>query len=265
MSSSSIGMKTVRTHFVRGANILRKLFRSTSYKLATKVEGHTLNSTALTRSFIAGRKGRENDDRYLYNTRKPNTKCAFSFAIDFSGSMSSSPCGGEPFLGERSDSWTRVIGAIHALTNVAESVGIKSKVGFIQFERGEEVENSRFQSIIIKDWGERAWKDDEASKLSQLSPSSGTCCADYARASIKMLENMSAEYKVAFFLTDGEDSWSRDYYKSLEQHAKSMGIKLVGIAFSNDASLKHVLPNGCLVKNTKELGSVIFRHLEGLF
>ena len=265
MSASSNAMKSTRVHFVRGANILRKLFRSTSYKLATKVEGHTLNSSALTRSFISARKCRENDDRYLYTKRKPQTRCAFSFAIDYSGSMSCSLGGTDPLLGERSDSWTRVIGAIHGMVNVADAVGITSKVGFVQFERGDDFENSRFQSIIIKDWGEKAWTDDYASRLSQLSPSSGTCCADYARASIRMLENVSSEFKVAFFLTDGEDSWSKDYYKSLDELAKSMGIMLVGIAFSTDKSLKDTLPNGCIVKNTKELGEVVFRHLEGLF
>ena len=44
-----------------------------------------------------------------------------------------------------------------------------------------------------------------------------------------------------------------------------MNVKLVGIAFSMDKSLKDVLPNGCVVKNTKELGEVVFRHLESLF
>ena len=258
-------MKNVRIHFVRGANILRKLFRSSSYKLATKVEGHTLNSHALTRSFIAGRKARENDDRYMYHVRKPQAKAAFSFAIDFSGSMSSGiGSGTDPLLGSRSDTWTRVLSTIHGMVAVADSVGISSKVGFVQFERSEE-EDSQFQSIIIKDWTDKPWNDEYASRLAQLSPNSGTNCADYARASIKMLESINAEHKVAFFLTDGEDHWSRDYYRSLDELAKSMRIKLVGIAFSMDKGLKDVLPNGCVVKNTKELGEVIFRHLESLF
>ena len=257
-------MRAVRTHFLRGANILRKLFRSKSYKLATKVEGHTLNSSALTRSFISARRARDNDDRYLWQVRKPTTRCAFSFAIDFSGSMSSPMTQAkDPLLEERADTWTRVLGAIHALSNVADSVGIQSKVGFVQFERDET--GSQFQSVIIKDWHDKAWTDEMATALTKLSPNSGTCCADYARASIRMLENVNSEYKVAFFLTDGEDSWSREYYNSLKNLAESLNIKLVGIAFSNDFSLKSVLPNGCIVRDTKQLGEVIFKHLESLF
>jgi hypothetical protein len=252
-------LKALKTHFMVGSSILRKLFMTSANNKGVRQEGYSLNGNALVRSFTSARSCRENSDRFISQVKKPLTRCAFSFAIDFSGSMTSSPSGSrqDTFLGV-SSSWQRVIGSLYALTHVAESIGIKSKVGFVQFEEGF------FEVGVIKDFEQKAWNEATLANVLKLYPHSGTCIADYARASIFMLENVQAENKVAFFLTDGADYWSSDYYHSLNELAKSKGIKLVGIAFTTDKSSGEDLPNGVAVADTKKLGDVIFKHLESI-
>ena len=129
-----------------------------------------------------------------------------------------------------------------------------SMLKFVQFE-----ENS-FQITLIKDLEQKAWDDEYARNLTFLSPNDGTDVSHYARASIYMLENVQAMHKVAFFLTDGEDNRFDRYNSSLNQLADSMGITLVGIAFSQQTRLN--LPNGIVCTDTKELGDQVFKHLE---
>ena len=248
-------LKAIRSHFLRGANILRKLFMTQAMSKGVKIEGNSLNGMALTRSFISARSCRENNDRYITQVRKPKTRCAFSFAMDFSGSMTSRPTKkDDTFLGN-SSSWERVIGSIHAITNVAESIGIKSKIGFVQFDSRE------FEIGILKDFEQKAWSDEYAQQITRLSPFSGTDISFYARASIYMLENIEADHKIAFFLTDGEDWQFEQYAYSLNELAKSKNITLVGIAFTQNPKVDH-LPNGVFCTDTKQLGDIIFKHLE---
>lgn len=248
-------LKAIRSHYLRGANILRKLFMTQALSKGHRVEGNSLNGMALTRSFVSARACRDNTDRYISEVRKPKTRCAFSFAIDFSGSMNGSPTRKADSFLEYSSSWERVIGTIHAITHVADTIGIKSKVGFVQFESNE------FEIGVLKDFEQKAWTDDYAQKVSNLSAYSGTDIRFYARASIYMLENIEAEHKIAFFLTDGDDWQFPDYAYSLNELAKSKGITLVGIAFTTKKDVDH-LPNGVSCTDTKELGDIIFKHLE---
>ena len=255
----SLTLKTVKNHFQRGSNILRKLFMTQASARGVKVEGNSLNGGALVRSFISARKCRDNHDRYITQVRKPQSRCAFSFAIDFSGSMNAPATRKhDSFLGHAS-SWERVIATIHGMTNVAETIGIKSKVGFIQFGQDKE-----FMVNVIKDFEQKSWSDEQASKVSNLRCDDGTDISLYARASIYMLESIEAEHKVAFFLTDGCDYSFQYYARSLNELAKSKGIKLVGIAFADKSTDVSYFPNGVACTDVKELGQVIYKHLESL-
>jgi len=252
-------LRTVKNHFMRGSNILRKLFMTQASAKGVRVEGHSLNGNALVRSFVSARACRDNTDRYKTDVRKPQSRCAFSFAIDFSGSMNASATRKkDSFLGQAS-SWERVIATIHGMTNVADSIGIKSKVGFVQFQ-----DNKEFMVNVIKDFEQKAWSDDQASSVSNFHCNDGTDISLYARASIFMLENVQAEHKVAFFLTDGMDWDFRLYSQSINELAKAKGIKLVGIAFADARTDVRHFPNGVACTDVEELGKIIYKHLESI-
>ena len=257
-------LKTIRESALRESNILRKLFKSQGYSASFRSEGFALNGNALTRSFVSARSCRDNSDRYSQTVRKPQNKCAFSFAIDFSGSMSHGQ--NDNFLGYVS-TWEQVLGGIHGLVNVAESVGITSKIAFIEFENADwgngNCSYGRSEAVVIKDFNDKAWSDDYVLKLAQLQPHHGDDIAVYGRMAINMVESVNAEHKVAFFLTDGINEFSYQYFQSLNELAISKGVKLIGISFNTP--LNESLPNNIFCKSARDLTKAVVKELEKLF
>lgn len=259
-------LKEIKNDFVRSANILRNLFKSNGNKQGLREQGYSLNGNALTKSFVSARSCRENNDRYITQVRKPVAKAVFSFAIDFSGSMCRGS-GSQDSYFPRCCTWERVIGALYGVSHVAESVGILSKIAFIQFENGH-LDLGRgmgeSQRNVIKGFNDKAWTDDYAIKIADtFSPQGGDDLAEYARHAIAMVENENAEHKVAFFMTDGMNSFSHEYYASLNELAKAKGVKLIGISFG--VALDKAMPNGIFVKDSKELAKAMVKELEKLF
>lgn len=258
-------LKKIKADFVRSANILRNLFKSQGNKLGYREQGYSLNGNALTRSFVSARSCRENNDRYTTQVRKPVAKAVFSFAIDFSGSMCRGA--GQDSYFPRCSTWEKVIGALYGVSHVAESVGILSKIAFIEFEKGHldlGIGMGESQRNVIKGFNDKAWTEEYAIKVADtFSPRGGDDLAEYARHAIAMVENESAEYKVAFFMTDGMNSYSHEYYNSLNELAKAKGVKLIGISFG--VALNKLMPNGILVNDSNELAKAMVKELEKLF
>lgn len=258
-------LKAIKGDFLRGSNLLRKLFRTQGNASGVREQGHSLNGKALVRSFISARSCRENSDRFVVNVKKPQAKAVFSFAIDFSGSMSRNGSRNESYFPHAS-TWEQVLGCLYGVTHVAESVGIKSKVAFIEFENGYTDKGygmGESTRNVIKDFEEKAWSEDYTQKLARLNPHDGDDLAEYARHAIAMVEHENAQHKVAFFMTDGVNNYSHLYYQSLAEQAKAKGVKLIGISYCTP--LNKAMPNGIYVEDSKQLASAILKELEKLF
>ena len=258
-------LKVVKDKFLTSANILRKLFRSSSYTRGVRETGYSLNGNALTNTFVNARACRDNPDRYNTQVRKPVTKAVFSFAIDFSGSMAHNYT--DNTLG-RLSAIESVITALYGVTHVAESVGIQSKVAFIEFDKPFGGKGDRdlgaSTRCVIKDFNQKPWTDEYCLTLcNKLSPSGEDDLAEYARQAIEMVAYENAEHKVAFFMTDGINAHSHNYYASLVEIAKAKGVKLIGISFNTP--LHPAMPNGVSVRSSMELATALIKELEKLF
>jgi hypothetical protein len=243
---------------------LRRMLMTENMQRTTEIEGANLNTSSITDTYMSIKRNIENRDRYETFMRIPSVKCGFSFAIDFSGSMTNG----------RPNTWEKVLSSAFAVGKLVETMGVISSCSIVgvdnTFSSASGATDSYVpQAIMIKETNEK-WTDDLLVDAWQYFPSTSTYVSQYIMVALDMVKKINAQKRVAFFLTDGEDHGVYPYLRSFVDIAKAQGIHLVGIVFSEngqtkDRYLREIPKNIIAVKDPKQLGQKMIGVLEGLF
>jgi hypothetical protein len=247
----------VLTALGKGTNKVRRALEVANQSAGLTCIGSRLNtrSSALVNTLTSVRTGQVNRDRYHKMYVKPKVRAAFSFAIDGSDSMNyknSVPSG---------NYWRECISLIHALHTSCQSIGVDSTSALVMYNYGGSdvpMASSSYRPVasIIKPLGGR-WDKGTPSKLREKKCGGGTSIICYGETAIDMISQSDATHRIAFFLTDGEDSEKR-YLESMRLQAMSKGIKLVGIGLG---VMGNRLPNGISGRSALEIAPRMMDHL----
>jgi hypothetical protein len=220
---------------------LKRILLDESNKRVLTKTGLSLNGKGIVNTAIAVVNSRENIDRYRVNALRTTTKAGFSFAIDFSGSMTH-PDPSYVLKGIHTRSlFDSLCYAVNSIVDTLTPLGISSYVGAILFTAEDELRNfgasDNFIPIVLPIKHPTESKMDLKKSLA-LQPTTSTSLTSYARASIHMAKQLrDCNKRVAIYLTDGEDPNGKPYLKSLEEQAKAEGIELVLAVLSQDEML----------------------------
>jgi hypothetical protein len=219
------------------SNELKKLLIDEQNKKSLTKNGLSLNGRGIVNTAIAIANSRENLDRYKVFQQKTTNTAGFSFAFDFSGSMNFSinPDTPEsPFLPASEFSrYQALVYAMESLLNIITPFGVKSYIGGVLYDiiggQGPQFETStdsaQIHLKVIKKDTERF---DLNKAFSGVQPRQGTYLCAYAQGAIEMARRIKGvDKKIAIYMTDGEDSLSMPYLKSIQDQAKSEGIDLI--------------------------------------
>ncbi len=225
----------LRKYAIIKSNELRKLLIDEQNKKSLTKNGLSLNGPGIVNAAIAIANSRENLDRYKVFQQKQTNTAGFSFAFDFSGSMTfgiKTAINGSSYLpaGEFSR-YESLVYAMESLLNIVTPFGVKSYIGGVLFDvlSGPQFQTStdsvQISLKVIKKDTER-FDIDKA--FSGKRPSGGTYLCAYAQGAIEMAKRIKGvDKRIAIYMTDGEDNVSMPYLKSIQEQAKSEGIELI--------------------------------------
>lgn len=240
-----------------GANALRRALELAYQKKAPTQVGVQLNRSTLARTITYAKMGQVNKDRYQRQFQKPEVKASWSFAIDGSASM-----GWRDNLNQPTP-WQEVLGVINALHLASQRMGITSSSALVHFQGDYDNEAPEGSSTstkpiasIIKSPSDH-WDSSLLPRLEGVNMKGGTSLTAYAETAIDMVQTREADWKIAFFLTDG-DSSDKVYLESLRLQALTKGIILIGIGLGVKGT---GLPNGCSAKTASQLAPLMLHHI----
>jgi len=237
----------LRKFAVVKTNDLRRLLLDDQNKKSFTKNGLSLNGRGIVNTAIAIANSRENLDRYKTFQQKQTTLAGFSFAFDFSGSMSFplSATSGMPRRANPNEltRYKALVYAMESLLNIVTPFGIKSYIGGVLFEHSRNYNSTQFQTStdavqvhlkVIKKDTERF---DINKAFTGTQPNNNTYLCAYAQGAIEMAKRIKGvEKRIAIYMTDGDDPHSMPYLKSLQDQAKSEGIDLICAVFALEIS-----------------------------
>jgi len=233
-------------------NRLRRALETPEGERGTLQEGSSLNPSAISKSYIAARSGRENGDRYRVNHSRPKEDVAVSITLDISGSMSSRIYHREgsaqtralnKFFGENT-AFTEVAYSSASLIQAFHNAKMKARLSLVKPGNREYFVGPA--EAVVKDW-DQPWTDSLTRSLIGYDPGKGTCLTDYAWCAIDPLLSRKERHKIAIFMTDMADSNSSQQLDQLAKYALLNGIVLAGIGMdSNDSPRVQKAYNKCL-------------------
>jgi len=260
------------------SNELKKLLIDEQNKKSLTKNGLSLNGRGIVNTALAIANSRENLDRYKVFQQKQSNTAGFSFAFDFSGSMT---FGINPSLETNylpSNEFSRyesLVYAMESLLNIVTPFGVKSYIGgvFFDFKHGTQFESSTDSAqISLKVIKRDTERFDINKAFSGCQPHNGTYLCAYAQGAIEMARRIKGvDKRIAIYMTDGEDDASMPYLKSIQEQAKSEGIDLVcavldiKIQPSTIAKLKNDGINLAVFKTPQEFITSLIDVLKGIY
>ena len=239
-----------------GANALRRALEIAYQKKSPTQVGVQLNRSALSRTITYAKMGQVNRDRYQRQFQKPEVKASWSFAIDGSASMGWSQHSYSP--------WQECLAVVHALHETSQRMKIKSSSALVSFKGDDDDEyypkrsSTRISPIarVIKSPSEH-WDSKLLPRLESVNMNGGTSLIAYAETAIDMVKSTEADWKIAFFLTDGESD-DKKYLESLRLQSLTKGIILIGIGLGVRGD---GLPNGLSARRATDLAPLMLHHI----
>jgi hypothetical protein len=217
---------------------LRNLLVSKRAIRGLSQQGTSLNTGSLVDSYIAALNNAENHDRFETHYLDSQVNCAFSFALDFSGSMQLE-LKDTSDLFQNTNRWKSLLLLLDSLVRLSESMHVQSTIGIVNVGPESNLGTEKITKVLVLKEAKQKWSQHIFSSFWQKKPCTGTHIVEYALASIDMVRQMNAKYRVAFFLTDGDDHIANlKYLKSIKEQAQLEGIYLFGISFAADGSIK---------------------------
>ena len=255
-----IDYQKITSQSMGGANALRRALELAYQKKAPTQVGVQLNRSSLARTITYAKMGQVNRDRYQRQFQKPQIKASWSFAIDGSASMGWSGH-------SRLTPWQEVLGVVNALHTASQRMGITSSSALVHFQgQGEHptLESTpqgsssglKPTASIIKSPNE-SWNTSLLPRLERVNMKGGTSLVAYAETAIDMVSGGEADWKIAFFLTDGE-STDKKYLESIRLQCLTRGIILIGIGLGVSGV---GLPNGLSARTAEELAPLMLHHI----
>ena len=248
--------KSVASVCLGGINTLRQAMEVANRDQAPRATGVRLNRSVFSSTIASAKMGTVNRNRYTTDYAKPKVNFAWSGALDGSASMSfgdNTPMG---------NAWGECVVLLHVLHTVSQRLGGKSASALVHYEgSSEDVPQGSSLAIqpvasVIK--GETDfWKQDYPRRLKKVKMGGGTSLVAYAETAIDLVRPMRADWKVAFFLTDGDCS-DKKYLESLRLQALAEGIILIGIGIGVSGA---GLPNGLNGENASQIAPVMLKHI----
>jgi hypothetical protein len=216
---------------------LRRLLTSKRAIRGLSRQGTSLNHFSIVDSYIAAMNHMENEDRFETHHICPQVNCAFSFALDFSGSMQME-LQDKSYLFQKNNRWKSLLLLLDSLVRLSETIDIQSTIGIVNVGPTFESSENITKVLILKE-AKQKWNQEIFDSCWQKKPCTSTYIVEYALAAIDMVRQMNAKYKVAFFLTDGDDHKENfRHLKSIKEQAQLEGIYLFGISFAADGSIE---------------------------
>lgn len=249
--------KSVTSACLTGINTLRQAMEVANRQRAPRPTGVRLNRGVFSQTIASAKMGTVNRNRYITDYAKPKVNFAWSFALDGSASMTFSES--EMEMGH---AWGECVAILHVLHTVSQRLGGKSASALVHYEGSSEDApigaslNVTPIASVIK--GESDfWKPDYPARLKRVKMGGGTSLVAYAETAIDLVKNIQADWKVAFFLTDGDCS-DKKYLESLRLQALAEGIILIGIGIGVSG---YGLPNGLNGENASQIAPVMLKHI----
>lgn len=241
----------------KNANKLRRELEVQNLAEGTHYMGTQLNRSALVKGVVQAKVHMQPRDLYHKVYRDPDVNAAFSFAIDSSSSMHWN------YTPDGTDYWKECHYLLDALHLTLERIGIKTASASAGYSGGYYETKAAGASTpvtpvakVYKEFHER-WTPSSYKKFT-LKANGGTCVISWAEVAWQLARESDAQYRMAFFLTDGEDNSARPYLESMRVQALSEGIILVGIGLG----LSGVgLPNGISGRNAEQISAHMLEHL----
>lgn len=176
---------------------LRRLLLTENMQRTLEIEGASLNSSAITDTYMSLKRNIENRDRYETFNRIPSVKCGFSFTIDFSGSMNTY---------RKPTTWEQVLTTAYCIGKLTQTMGVESNCAIVGVNAiashnvGAVGSTDSYvaQAVIIKDQKEK-WSEDLYKQVWGYKPSTGTYLSQYIQVALDMAKKINAQKRVAFF------------------------------------------------------------------
>jgi len=254
MSNTTTEYLAVKAGMFAGRNALQNALTRANQARGSWKTGTSLNTSKLVKTYVSVMSGKVNDDRFKRSWIAPEVTASLAVMVDISGSMDGS-------IGRRKPSKLQDMTlSAYALSEVLSRIGVEVNVGYADYEDRPDRQGYRPVIYPLIEGGKPLVPLADALRIGSLG---GTDMISYAWAAVETAEQSQAYYRLAVYMTDGMDSGSAPYLRSVAEQAARSGITLMGVVYATEREIPSISehPNGVRVTDPSAFGKVVMNRL----